>query len=603
MSPPLFNAAIFGVGSYLCVLLLTPLVRSFAISVGCVSRPSQDRWGRRVVARLGGLPIVLSFLASAGWVVRHDPRMAGLILAGILMALVGLIDDLRGTHPYSKLIAQILSGCLVVLSGIRVDMAAIPWITIPLTIGWLVLVINAYNLMDNMDGLSGGIGAIAAAFCAWHALQTGQWPVALISASLCGATLGFLHYNLPPAKIFLGDTGSQVLGLGLGALALLGTWHQPTRLLGIVALPTLLLAVPIFDTFFVTIQRLSHGRHPFQGGTDHLSHRLVILGLTPRQVVFTLYGLSAAFGVVSVLVSRQNIMAVAGISLLVIGLLLGVGAYLAKVRVYTRVEASTMGSRVTLIETMLLHKRRLVEVCVDFALIWASYIIAHALRFEGNLSSDLEGLILQSLPWIILVKIACFFSCGLYRGVWRYISLPDLVNILRAVITGSVLSSLVVLYLWRFEGYSRAVFVIDGLLLFVSVSGARLIEPLLNEWIRSSVSLRGATRVLIFGAGDTGELLLQQLSMESLGTRRIIGFLDDDATKHGARIHGIPILGSRHNLGKVVKELAVGEILVAMRRPPPDLVQQIRSYCEENGLNWRVVTSAGVDESTAAAER
>ncbi len=599
LAASLLQILLIGSGAYLFSILLTPLVRTVAISIGCVSRPSQDRWGRRVVARLGGLPIALGFLAAVGWAIHKDPRMIGLMLGGVLMLLAGLVDDLRRLHPYSKLIVQILSGCLVVVSGIQADIV-IPWLTIPLTIGWLVLVMNAFNLMDNMDGLSGGIGVIAASFCAWHALETQQWLVALISASLGGATLGFLRYNLPPAKIFMGDTGSQVLGLGLGTLALMGTWHQPARLAGILALPTFLLAVPIFDTCFVTIQRLLNGRHPFQGGTDHLSHRLGILGLTPRQVVFALYAFTASCGAISILLSKQKPMALTGISILATGLLFVIGAYFAKVRVYTRVSSSVMGSRVAFIETMLMHKRRLVEVCVDFALICASYVIAHALRFEATLTPDLEILILRSLPWIIAVKMICFFSCGLYRGVWRYISLPDLTNILRAVIVGSVFSALVVLYLWRFEGYSRAVFVIDGLLLFVAVSGARIIEPLLNEWITSSI--QGGIPVLIVGAGDTGELLLQQLKLAGSGKYRVVGFLDDDLTKQGDSIHGIRIIGSRQGLGKVVQEFGVREVLIAIRQPPEDLVQQIQGYCEENGLSWKVVGTLAQGEFRSQRE-
>jgi len=588
-----------GIGAWLASLLLTPLVRRLALSLGCVSRPVQDRWGRRVVARLGGLPIALGFLAAIGWGIRQDPRMVWVLLAGSLMLSTGLLDDFRPLHPYTKLVAQIIAGCLVVLAEIQISIP-IPWLTIPLTIGWLVLVVNAFNLMDNMDGLSAGIGVIAAVFLTWRSIQAGQWLIAIVSASLAGATLGFLRYNLPPAKIFMGDTGSQVLGLGLGSMALMGPWTQSSRLLGILALPTLLLAVPIFDTLFVTIQRLLHGRHPFQGGTDHLSHRLSILGLTTRQVVFSLYGLSVAFGILSVVLARQSWAMVVGIWLLTVGLLLLIGSYLAKIRVYTGSVEDPAGPQVTSIETMLMHKRRIVEVLVDFILICGAYVMAHALRFEANLTPDLEALILKSLPWIILIKMLCFFSCGLYRGLWRYISLPDLVNIFRAVTLGSILSALLVLYLWRFQGYSRAVFIIDGLLLFVAVSGARITEPLLNEWITASI--QDAIPILIVGAGDTGELLLQQLKSENRGKRRVVGFLDDDVTKQGDRIHGVTILGSRRDLGRTVQEYKVREVLIAMRRPPPDLLQQIQGYCEENGIAWRVASIMVPDKSTVPSE-
>ncbi|MBI3332939.1 MAG: hypothetical protein HYZ93_02475 [Candidatus Omnitrophica bacterium] len=589
-------------GATLLSLLLTPAIRAFAVLTGAVSRPSQDRWGRRAIARLGGLSIAVGFLITVAWGISRDHRMLGLFLGGLLMLFVGLVDDFRRIPPYTKLVAQIIAGCLVVLCEIQVQTVS-PWLAIPLTITWLVLIMNAFNLLDNMDGLSAGVGVIAALFCIWHAVQNNQWLVAALSASLGGATLGFLRYNLPPAKIFMGDSGSQLLGLGLGTLSLMGNLNQSTRLLGILALPTLLLAVPIFDTCFVTVQRILHGRHPFQGGTDHLSHRLGILGLSTRQVVFALYGLSATFGWLSLLLSSQGPIAVTGVWLLVVVLLLLLGVYLSRVRVYAGAEvpAPPLNPQVTFISTMLLYKQRILEVCVDFALICASYVIAFALRFEGNITYDLEVLIMKSLPWIIVAKMVSFFACGVYRGVRRYTSLADAVNIFRGVVLGSVFSSLAPLYLWRFEGYSRAVFIIDGLLLFVTVGASRVAERLLNEWITGSVE--GAVPVLIVGAGDTGELLLRQIKQEAQGKRRVIGFLDDDPAKQGDRIHGIRIRGSRKELGVVVQEFSVREIFIAMRYPPEELLRQVRGYCEENGISWRVVKTVAANESPLVPDR
>ncbi len=585
---PLLRVLLAGGGAYLLALWLTPWIRPLAFRLGCLAHPADDRWGRRIVPRLGGIPIALGFLAAAALTMPKDPRMLGLLLGGGLIAAVGMVDDFRPLHPNTKLIAQIITSCLVLFSGVQVDLAN-SWLSIPLTIGWLVLVMNAFNLMDNMDGLSAGIGAIAGAFCVWHALHAGHVVVAVVAASLTGATLGFLHYNLPPAKIFMGDTGSQVLGLGLGALSLMETWHQPVRLLGLLSLPTLLLAVPIFDTLFVTLQRMLHGRHPFRGGTDHVSHRLGLLGLTPRQVVFALYGLTALLGILSLIPLKPKPLTILGLWLLAVGILLLLGSYLAKVRVYAADAPVPTDTPITVIGTMLMHKRRIAEVLADFVFICACYVTAHALRFEGNLTPDIEALILKSLPWVITVKMTCFFACGLYRGLRRYISLSDLTNILRAVLMSSALSGIVVLYLWRFEGYSRAVFIIDGTLLFLAVSGARLVEPMLNEWI--SASAPSARRVLIIGAGDVGELMLQHFKLDRQRLRRVVGFLDDDLAKQGDCIHGIPILGTRRQLGQVVQQQAVQEVFLAIRRPPEELVRQVQSYCEENGLTWSQASS------------
>ncbi len=597
---PLEQVLLVGLGAWFVSLLLTPQIRKFAVNIGSVSKPANDRWGRRAIGRLGGLAIAAGFLATMASLIHQDARFIGLFIATTLMLATGAWDDVKRLEPFTKLVLQIIAGCLVMLSGIQFPIETFPWLSTPITIGWLVLIMNAFNLMDNMDGLAGGIGVIAAFFCTWHAVQAGVWSTALLSASLAGATLGFLRYNLPPAKIFMGDSGSQVLGLGLGALTLMGSTHPSTHLLSILGLPTLLLAVPIFDTIFVTISRVIHGRHPFQGGTDHLSHRLGILGLTTRQVVFTLYGISAAFGLLSVVLANQNALAIAGVWLLSAGLLLVGGVYLSRVRVYTGAKTLETEPKITFIDTMLMHKRRIAEVIIDFLLICASYVMAHALRFEANLTPDLVGLILKSLPLIILIKMLCFFVCGLYKGLWRYTSLPDLVNTFRAVTLGSVFSALSILFLWRFEGYSRAVFVIDSLLLFVTISGARVAERLLDEWINASI--RTAVPVLIVGAGDTGEMLLRQLKQTAQGKRRIVGFLDDDRAMHGRRIHGIPIFGSREELGRVVQEFGIREILIAIPRPPANLLQQIQAYCEENGITWQVATSIPTGEGITAPE-
>ncbi|MBI3616111.1 MAG: hypothetical protein HY211_06310 [Candidatus Omnitrophica bacterium] len=589
-----------GWGAWILVFLSIPWIRKLAVSIGCVAHPVNDRWGRRVIPRLGGLPIACVFLAAVGWSAFRDHRLIGLLIAGWVMLATGLADDLKPLHPYSKLIAQIVAGCLVILSNVQMEIG-VPWWIIPFDIAWLVLVINAFNLMDNMDGLSAGIGAIGAALCTWHAFQGNQWLMAIVSASLVGATLGFLRYNLSPAKIFMGDTGSQVLGLGLGAIALMGNISHSTRLLGILALPTLLLAVPIFDTLFVTLQRILHRRHPFQGGTDHLSHRLGILGLTTRQVVFTLYGLSAAFGALSVVLSYQSSIVITGIWLLMIGLLLLIGMYLARVRVYTGPTLLPARTQVTWVDTMLLHKRRIMEVCVDFVLICASYVTAFALRFEANITGDLELLILKSLPWVIAVQMLCSFTYGLYRGIRKYTGLSDLIAIFRAVAIGTVLSALIVLFLWRFQGYSRAVFIIYGLLLFVTISGARVAERLLNEWITASI-LAGASPVLIIGAGDRGELLLRHLKYHSPPKYRVVGFLDDDPEKKGVLIHGTQVLGSRQDMGRIVQQAKIQEVFIAIGQPPEELIQQIQGYCEENGLVWRWIKGMASIESKSSLE-
>jgi len=250
---------------------------------------------------------------------------------------------------------------------------------------------------------------------------------------------------------------------------------------------------------------------------------------------------------------------------------------------------------ITFIETMLLHKRRLVEILVDFALISSAYVCAHLLRFEGAFSPGLQRLVIQSLPIILVVKLSCFAGCNLYRGVWRYFGLSDILTVFRAVTLGSLLSAVVVLYLWRFQGYSRAVFIIDGMLLFLAIAGSRVVERLLDEWIRTATV--GGVPSLIIGAGDTGAWVLQSLRYEGKGKHRVVGFLDDDLRKQGSRVQGCSVLGTRADLAGLIARHDVREVFVAMIDPPGHLLQHVQQCCEPRGVMWKVVTAGVTDTS------
>ncbi len=574
--------------AYLC----TPAVRLIALRRGAIAKPVSDRWGKRIVTRFGGMAMYGAAVVGTLCWVPLTGKVAGLLVGWSLIVAVGLLDDLRPLRPYTKLLLQLAVGCVVVMSGIRIELIQWMWLSIPVSLLWFILVMNAFNLLDNMDGLAAGIGLIAAAFCAATAFLTNQTPILLIASVVVGACLGFLRYNFPPAKIFMGDSGSHLLGLGLGALALMGSWQHSTQLISIIGIPMLVLAVPIFDTCFVTLQRILHRRHPFRGGTDHLSHRLAILGLSPRQTVLAFYGVGIGFGLLSLAtLGLKPLQAMVMWALALTGLVL-LGAFLAKVNVYEVRREPLVDApeesvrRATVIETMFVHKRRVLEVGIDFTLICTAYAAAHLLRFEGVLDVKTQRLFVQSLPIVISVKLLCFMGFGLYRGVWRYIGLQDLVAVFKAVTMGSLCSAMALLYLWRFQGFSRTMLVIDWALLFLTVSGSRIAERLFTEWVTSLVG--GAVRVLIIGAGDTGDLALRQLKHDTHGRWRAVGFLDDDPNKSGSRIHGVPVLGTRQTLAATLERLGVGEVVIAMREPPLELVRQVEQECERLGVRWRL---------------
>ena len=594
---PLTRVAIAGGTACALTLLFTPIVRLAAVRGGWVAKPKagEDRWGRRIIARLGGAAMFLGFIGAVMLWVPMDHAVITLLIGATLVFGLGLVDDLRRMPPYTKLVAQLLIGSIVVIGGIRVELIPWLWCSIPLSILWFVLVMNAFSLLDNMDGLAAGIGAIASSFCILHAALTGQWTVAMLAAIVTGVCLGFLHYNFPPAKMFMGDSGSHLLGLSLAVLALIGSWRHSTQLLSVLAIPTLVLAVPIFDTCFVTIQRLTHHQHPFTGGTDHVSHRLAILGLSTRQTVLALYVVSACLGLLSVISAHMTTLMITVMWFVIMAVLALFGRYLSQVNVYRleRPSADQLREPNTLIETMLLHKRRLVEVLVDFVLASSAYVAAHLLRFEGVLTNELQQLILRSLPIILVIKVSCFAGCGLYRGVWRYLGVEDLLTVLKAITLGSIFSTLALLYVWRFAGYSRAVLIIDWMLSFFAVGGARVIERLLDEWITASAA--GQVPVLIIGAGDSGERVLRYLKYQGKAAGRIVGFLDDDPRKHGNRIHGCAVLGGRERLPAILDSHHVRDVLIAITDPPGTLLEHVQHCCEPRGATWKVVTAGVTD--------
>ena len=584
-----------GLTALAATLVLTPIVRSTAVRFGWITRPAEDRWGRRVVARLGGVAMFAG-VAVALLPLLHGAETRSLLLGLTLVFGLGLADDLRRMPPYTKLLGQLIISCIVVFTGVRLTSLPWLWLSVPLSVMWIVFVMNAFNLLDNMDGLAAGVGTIAALYGAAHAALAGQWTIAAIAAILAGSCFGFLYYNFPPAKIFMGDSGSHLIGMGLAMLPLMMGGTHSAHLVSVLAVPTLLLAVPIFDTCFVTTQRLLNRLHPFVGGTDHVSHRLAILGLSTRQTVLALYGVSVCLGLLSLASMRMTPLPTLALWASVVTALIVCGLYLGQVKVY-RMPASCplppSGSRSTPIGTMLLHKRRLLEILVDFCILSSACVFAYLLRFEGILTSEHQLRLIQSLPIILVVNLATFAGCRLYQGVWRYMGLLDLVTVFKAVTLGSVLSAISLLYLWRFEGFSRAVLIITWMLTFLGVGGSRVVERLLDEWIRGAIA-PGAPAV-IMGAGDTGAQVLRSLQYGTKGAYQIIGFLDDDLRKLGSRICGAPVVGTRADLPKLIEDAHLKEVLVAITDPPGDLLQFIRSCCEPCGVTWKVVTAGVTD--------
>jgi UDP-GlcNAc:undecaprenyl-phosphate/decaprenyl-phosphate GlcNAc-1-phosphate transferase len=350
--------------------------------------------------------------------------------------------------------------------------------------------------------------------------------------------------------------------------------------------PILVLFIPIFDTTLVTVLRKLSGRAASQGGRDHTSHRLVALGMSERHAVFMLYGFAALSGLLALLVQRMkldvSLAAIAGFTVLLTLL----GVYLAGVKVYEDTEEALALKDKPLYAFLidLSYKRRVFEVLLDLILIILAYWSAYAVKFGALSDSTAWKLFMRTLPVLVFVKMATFLVMGVYRGLWRYTSIDDLVVFAKAVAISSVLCVLVVLFRFRFQGFSRTIFIIDGLLMFMFLAGSRLAFRLFRQLLPATNGREGK-RVLIYGAGDGGELLLRELMNNRELNYLPVGFVDDDPAKSGKVIHGLRVFGGNGDLGLICRQHEVDEVLISSSKLPTARLEEIIGCCQGHQIS------------------
>ena len=480
-----------------------------------------------------------------------------------------------------------MGATFVVFYGMTLPWTSSTTINMVITIFWLVGITNAINLLDNMDGLATGVAIIASSVLAYNFFVNNHQSEFLIISIFIAALFGFLIFNFNPASIFMGDCGSMFIGFFMASTVLLNTvvGGRSRSVFSVLAVPVLILFVPIFDTTFVTVLRKLKGRAASQGGRDHTSHRLVALGMTERKAVLMLYGFSALAGILAVMVGTikpdQSIAAIAGF--VVVLTLLGV--YLAGVKVYDEDKLEIVSGNKTFVSFLVdvSYKRRIFEVGLDVLLIILAYYSAYALLFGPMNNSNDWRLFLKTVPLLVIIKLAALLWSGVYQGLWRYTSIDDLMTFAKGIIVGSIVSVLTVLLLFRFQGFSRRVFFLDCLILFILVTGSRMAFRLFRQIIPTANGKHGK-RVLIYGAGDGGVLLLRELRNNEELEYSPIGFVDDDPLKKGKVIHGLKVLGGNGSLLKICREYDVEEILISSTRLSKERVDEVLEQCDETGI-------------------
>jgi UDP-GlcNAc:undecaprenyl-phosphate GlcNAc-1-phosphate transferase len=412
--------------------------------------------------------------------------------------------------------------------------------------------------------------------------------------ALGGAALGFLIYNFNPARIFMGDSGSMYLGFTLSGITLLGTHEMASDVFFVLLVPAAMLGLPIMDTTLVTIVRTLEGRPLSQGGRDHLSHRLVAVGLTERQSVLVLYVLAASFGSLG-LVAR-----VVGVwlSLLLAGVYLVIailfGAFLAQVRLYNPVEFAERSPTLTnrpVVSGMIMFKRELGEAALDFVLVCVAYLGAFVLHYGfpnpaapgPDPYKEMPIMLSASLALVVLVKMSLLLLFQAYRGMWRYLGVADLITLAKVTMLASAILIIALPIVVRSVIIPRSVLVIDFLLFTFLLIGSRVLFAALND-IFVRLQSRWQPHVLIVGAGDLGELVLRTILRARPAAYRPIGFLDPDPSTRNRTLHSVRVLGTPDELAAVAGQHDVDLVVLALAPRYAELAERLRQHCAKLGV-------------------
>ena len=586
------SALVVLVAAPLAALVVLALLRSPAGGL-LVAKPTADRWHTRPTPTFGGVAIYVAFVTAVllTWLaggVTGTAELAGILGGGSLLFAAGLVDDVRALPPLLKLGAQFGAVACVLVSGVRVEIVHNDIAAAAIAVIWLVGLTNAFNLLDNMDGLAGSTAGIAALFFAIDAVTEHPNRMVLVLAGALGlACLGFLPFNLRPkrpAAVFMGDSGSQLLGFTLASLGLLTSYKVASTTVATLLLPILILAVPILDTTLVTVVRILEKRPVSKGGRDHTSHRLVERGLSEKRAVVLLAVIAVALGGTSLAynVIGNSRITLVGV-LITFVLLVQFATFLGDVK--RDVQSPDGGASKA--RPLVLNLGRLLETVVDFAVVTAAFAISYFLLVIGSGTSYERHVFMVSLPAILAARFAAFLVFGLYRRVWRYGGSRDALAIALAVISSEIVAFGFLFLTLDFGSLTRTIFVIDALVCIVMVGAERFGERAISHTLGTLRPSDRSHRTLVVGAGREGRSLVRELR-ETPG-ELVVGFVDDDPALHRRKLLGVAVLGSTGEMAEVLARTAPDAVLVTALDLPRAKLDAVVAACEGAGVPCRFV--------------
>jgi len=577
------------VGGFLTALiasvLLGAVMRWLSASIGAVVPPRPDRWHNHPTPTMGGVAIAgatlvafLVFIVQLGAIDFAEP-WAPVLLASLAMCCVGIFDDRLQLSPLAKLVASLAIGAfLVFLLAGAAPAGAIPLAETLVATVWFAGLCHAVNLLDNMDGLAAGVALVAALFLAALLVVPLGPGLVLLLVVLAGALAGFLFWNRPPARLFMGDSGSLFIGAVLGASSLVPVMRTQIAFVSPAVLVVLILIVPLCDTGFVLVLRRLAGRKASKGGTDHVSHRLVSLGFSERSAVRILYLFGLVGGGAAWLIGTPRgvePMALVAVFAVLLGL---VGIYLARVPAYNAEDfVALQKSSFAPFLKDLTFKWHAGQVLLDLVLITVCYYAAYRLRFDGPELDTFLPFFTASLPVLLGCRLPALYASGLYQRSWETFGLRDLAAVVRGVGLGSLLVLAVASLMYRFTGFQRGVLVLEPILLTLAIMITR--GSFRAMGLIASTRNKRSRRVLVYGAGAFGCLLVREMRANQHWHMNPVGFLDDDPAKAHRWIAGVPVRGTIDDLERVLHRYSVDEVVLSSPAINGSVEARVRDVC------------------------
>ena len=566
-------------------ILLGAVMRWLSASIGAVVPPRPDRWHSQPTPTMGGVAIAGAAIVAFGiglvrlGAIDFGEPWGPVLLSALAMCCVGIMDDRLQLSPLAKLVASLAIGAFLVflLAGLAPQGSLAFADTLVATI-WFAGLCHAINLLDNMDGLAAGVAFIAALFLAVLLAAPLGAGLVLLLVVLAGALAGFLFWNRPPARLFMGDSGSLFIGALLGAASLVPVIRTQIAFVSPAVLVVLILIVPLFDTSFVLVLRRLAGRKASKGGTDHVSHRLASLGFSERSAVRILYLFGLAGGLAAWLIGTPRgvePMALVAVFAVLLGL---VGIYLARVPAYNAEDflALQKSSFAPFLKD-LTFRWHAGEVLLDLVLITVCYYGAYRLRFDGPELDTFLPFFTSSLPVVLGCRLPALYASGLYQRSWETFGLRDLAAVVRGVGLGSLLVLAVASLMYRFAGFQRGVLVLDPILLTMALMITR--GSFRAMGLIASTRSKRNRRVLVYGAGAFGRLLVREMRANPHWHMNPVGFLDDDPAKAHRWIAGVPVRGAIDDLERVLRRFSVDEVVLSSPAINGSVEARVRDVC------------------------